>query len=201
MVLDTEWSDAWRGAFRIELRAEAIGLASRGWPILPGSYPAAGTWHGPVPIHDDWQHTVASPERVAEWWADKPYSVLVATGSYVDAIEVDDELGRRAAVLLRSSDRPAPILAMPNGKWVFLTAAGSALPAELAARPGVVRHGEGSWVALPPTPFEHGVVHWRVKPEVWAWQLPPASAMHGVLVRAMNSLPYEPMSRISASAA
>lgn len=200
-MLSTEWSDAWRGAFRIELRAEAIGLASRGWPVLPGTYPTGSDWTGPVPVHEDWHSSMgASAKRIAAWWTGQPYSVLVATGTVVDAVEVDDELGRKAACLLRSADRPAPILAMPNGKWVFLTAPGSDLPAELAARPGVRRHGDGSWVPLPPTPFEHGVVHWRVKPEVWGWQLPNASAMHGVLARAMNEIDLGYTPRIASAA-
>ena len=33
-----DWSDSWRGAFRIELRAQAIGLAYRGWHVMPGIY-------------------------------------------------------------------------------------------------------------------------------------------------------------------
>ncbi|MGH3451735.1 MAG: bifunctional DNA primase/polymerase, partial [Haloechinothrix sp.] len=67
-MFSTEWSDNWRGAFRIELRAEAIGLASRGWPVLPGTYPSGTEWSGPVPVHSDWQETVgATPDQVASW--------------------------------------------------------------------------------------------------------------------------------------
>ena len=29
----------WAGAFRIELRVQAIELASRGWSVLPGTFP------------------------------------------------------------------------------------------------------------------------------------------------------------------
>ena len=60
-MLESDWSDSWREAFRIELRAEAIGLASRGWPVLPGTYPVGTEWagrngieaDGPVPVHAD----------------------------------------------------------------------------------------------------------------------------------------------------
>lgn len=195
-------SVAWRDAFRIELRAEAIGLAARGWPVVPGTSPTGYGWSGPVPVHDDWQErAVASSRDIAAWWGGGAYSVLVATGSYVDAVEVDAELGHRAATLLRETGRPAPILAMPNGKWVFLTESGEALPAELAARPGVVWHGAGSWVPVPPTPFEHGVVHWRVKPEVWEWKLPHAGALHGVLARALTTLQDTHSSPLHAHAA
>lgn len=200
-MLHTDWPDAWRGAFRIELRSEAVDLAIKGWPVFPGTYPTGPDWDGrPRPVSGDWRATLGVPtDQIAQWWNDEPFSVLVATGSVLDAIEVDDELGRKAACLLRASDRPAPILAMPNGKWVFLTTAGTPLPAELAARPGIVQHGDGSWLPLPPTPYHQGIVHWRVKPEVWGWRLPVASAMHGVLARAMRELAEMPRIPVSAA--
>lgn len=186
-MLDTV---GWRDAFRIELRAVAIGLAARGWPVLPGTIPADCDEMRPEPVHADWARQLgAHSQRIASWWTKHPYSVLVATGTTVDAVEVDDELGRKAASLLRESGRPAPIVAMPDGKWLFLTQAGAAPPAELVNRDGVYWHGAGSCVPLPPTPFAQGVVHWRVKPEVWEWQLPRASALHGLLARAWGLLP------------
>src|SRR4051812_4514665 len=117
-MLDTDWSDSWRGAFRIELRAEAIGLAWRGWPVLPGTLPAkaeagAEVWSGPVPVHEDWTNRLgAHPNEVATWWNnDQAHSLLVATGTVLDAVEVGDELGKRAARLLRATGYPAPIVA------------------------------------------------------------------------------------------
>ncbi|WP_116051006.1 bifunctional DNA primase/polymerase [Amycolatopsis palatopharyngis] len=193
-MLDTDWSSGWRGAFKIELRAEAIGLAWRGWPVLPGTYPDTAAsaddttgWTVPVPEHEDWQDRLgAHPQQVAEWFTGNPHSLLVATGRVLDAVEVDDDLGRRAARLLRATGQPAPIVAMPNGRWLFLTTVADRLPAELIERANVRCHGEGSWVPLPPTPFQHGVVHWRVKPEVWGWQLPEADTVHAVLVDALT---------------
>lgn len=195
-MLDIEWPDSWRAAFRIELRAEAIGLAWRGWPVVPGTYPdadstelqnTASKWTRPTPVHSDWKRRIgAHPQQVATWWTGRPYSLLVATGTLVDAIEVDDRIGRRAAALLRATGQPAPIVAMPNGRWLFLTASTDRLPRPLAETEGVEWHGEGSWVPLPPTPFRHGVVHWRVKPDVWGWKLPRAEAVHDVLVRALR---------------
>ncbi|WP_277681422.1 bifunctional DNA primase/polymerase [Saccharomonospora azurea] len=198
-MVDTEWPNSWRAAFRIELRAEAIGLAWRGWPVVPGTYPDADTtvgtpntetlWTRPAPAHSDWQSRIgAHPQQVAAWWTGRPYSVLVATGTLVDAIEVDDHLGRRAAMLLRGTGRPAPIVAMPNGRWLFLVASADHLPRELDEAETVEWHGEGSWIPLPPTPFHHGVVHWRVKPDVWGWNLPPAPVVHDVLLRALNDV-------------
>ncbi|ACU98540.1 bifunctional DNA primase/polymerase [Saccharomonospora viridis] len=203
-MLDTQWPNSWRAAFRIELRAEAIGLAWRGWPVIPGTYPdsdadtahAGGVtqtrdsaeWTGPVPVHSDWERRLgAHPQQVAAWWTGKPYSLLVATGTVVDAVEVDDNLGRRAAMLLRATGRPAPIVAMPNGRWLFLTSSSESFPSTLSEVEGIRRHGKGGWIPLPPTPFEHGVVHWRVKPDVWGWKLPQADIVHDVLMRALRS--------------
>lgn len=190
-MLDTDWSDGWRSAFRIELRAEAIGLACHGWPVLPGTFPATPdggqtTWAGPEPVHADWAERFGvHPAEVAEWWT-KPYSLLVATGKVLDAVEVDIELGKRAAGLLRATGHPAPIVATPDGRWLFLTTVADQLPERLATSGEVRWHGDGSFVPLPPTPYHHGVVHWRVKPDVWGWRLPAAEAVHSVLTRALD---------------
>jgi hypothetical protein len=194
-----DWSDSWRGAFRIELRAQAIGLAYRGWPVLPGTYPAGSQWSGgsntaaqdnqagPSPVHEDWaQRAGATPDEVAEWWNGEAFSVLVATGTVLDAIEVGAELGRRTAAVLRSAGQPVPIAATPQGRWLFLTTAGQPLSRELAAHDDIVAHGVGSWIPLPPTAFEHGIVHWRVRPEVCGWELPAPHVVQNAMLRALT---------------
>lgn len=205
-----DWSDSWRGAFRIELRAQAIGLAYRGWPVLPGTYPAGSRWvggsrpdqngpssaakadpssaqvDGPSPVHEDWPERIgATAEQVAEWWNGEAFSVLVATGTVLDVIEVGAALGRRTASVLRSAGRPVPIAATPQGRWLFLTAPGAALPRELSGHEDIVLHGAGSWIPLPPTAFEHGIVHWRVRPEVCGWELPTPHVIQDAMVRAL----------------
>src|SRR6266568_1362414 len=165
-----DWSDSWRGAFRIELRAQAIGLAYRGWPVLPGTYPAGSHWTGgktddnqtgPSPVHEDWAvRAGATPDEGAEW-------------------------GRRTAAVLRSAGQPVPIAATPQGRWLFLTTAGQPLSRELAAHDDIVLHGAGSWIPLPPTAFEHGIVHWRVRPEVCGWELPAPHVVQDAMVRAL----------------
>ncbi|MFD1151696.1 bifunctional DNA primase/polymerase [Saccharothrix hoggarensis] len=186
-----EWSDSWRGAFRIELRAEAVNLAWHGWPVLPGTYPAGEQWagrdgveaDGPVPVHGDWQERIGTKaEQVATWWTGHSYSILLATGHGVDAIEVGADLGRRAAVELRATGIPVPIVATPEGRWMFLVASG-----EPVATDGDVKHyGQGEYVPLPPSPCQVGVVHWRVKPQICAWQLPHASVVRDALLQAAD---------------
>ncbi|SDN33504.1 bifunctional DNA primase/polymerase [Allokutzneria albata] len=191
-----DWSDSWRGAFRIELRAEAIGLAWRGWPVLPGTYPTAAGWagrdgiqtDGPVPVHQDWAERVGTqPDQVATWWSGRPYSLLVATGIVLDAIEVDAELGRRAAIELRAAGVVVPIAATPSGSWLFLTGTGAQLRRELAVQGGIVLHGKDSYIPLPPSPFQHGVAHWRVKPQVCGWNLPSSEIVQDALSLALRS--------------
>jgi hypothetical protein len=194
-LTDMDWSDSWRGAFRIELRAQAIGLAYRGWPVMPGTYPAGSDWvgggtshlTGPNPVHEDWAQRVgASADEVAEWWSGEAFTLLVATGTTLDAIEVGTEIGRRTAAVLRSAGRPVPIAATPGGRWLFLTTSGQTLSRELAEHDDVVPHGAGSWIPLPPTAFEHGIVHWRVHPEVCGWQLPTSHTVQDAMVRAVT---------------
>ncbi|OLR89726.1 bifunctional DNA primase/polymerase [Actinokineospora bangkokensis] len=193
-MISSDRSDSWRRAFQVELRAEAIGLAFRGWPVLPGTYPAGSVWagrdgyaaSGPVPVHADWQARVGTAaEVVATWWTGQPHSLLLATGAGFDAIEVDVDLGREAARVLRSVGVPVPIIGTPDSRWLFLTTSGGALGTDLAAA-GAVLHGAGEWITLPPSPAAHGVVHWRVKPEVCGWRIPDSRTVQDALLTALG---------------
>lgn len=203
-------SDSWHGAFRIELRAEAISLAWRGWPVLPGTFPTdptdspetpdptkptestgsggnGGTTAHPAPVHSDWAERIGTPPaQVAGWWTGQPYSLLVATGIVLDAVEVDAQIGRRVAALLRSAGSVTPIAATPGGQWLFFTSVADRPRAELVEAPDVTLHGRGSWVPLPPTPHGHGIVHWRVKPEVCGWHLPEAALVQDAVAAAVT---------------
>ncbi|GAB3296572.1 bifunctional DNA primase/polymerase [Parasphingorhabdus pacifica] len=199
-----DWSaDGWRSAFRIELRVQAIGLASRGWPVLPGTYPEGSRWtgrsgndaaHGQAvtglePVHLDWQQRLEQDrdtDQVASLWTERPYNLLVATGTAVEALEIDADWGKRAAGALRSVGAPTPIVATPDGRWYFLTAPGGRLCAELADSGRVRLHSTGSWIPLPPTTYQHGVVHWRAKPETCGWRLPVPEMVQDALCSGMD---------------
>ena len=193
-MLEMDWSDTWRRAFRVELRAQAVTFAWRGWAVLPGTYPTGAQWAGrdgmqdtgPVPVHKDWQDRIGTQaEQVASWWTGRPYSLLLATGAGYDAIEVGGSLGTAAARVLRSVGLPVPIIGTPAGRWLFLTRSGQGVADELATHKDIVLHGDGSWVPLPPTPFQHGVVHWRVRPEVCGWQIPESHVVQDALLDAL----------------
>src|SRR5215217_8836941 len=91
----SQTSQTWRGAFHVELRAEATSLASRGWPVLPGTHPESvlwgsseneTPWQEPMPVQDNWRELLDrnSLQAVEQW--QQPYSLLVATGLVLDAV-------------------------------------------------------------------------------------------------------------------
>ncbi|MPZ64572.1 MAG: DNA primase [Pseudonocardiaceae bacterium] len=195
-----DWTDTWRDAFRTELRAEAIGFACHGWPVVPGSYPCGSAWlgahgreglaaDGPAPLHADFAGLAGcGPERTAALWDGRPFSVLLATGLGVDALELSAELGRATAIGSRVAGVPVPIAATPTGRWLFPVAGGGSLHPGLTGHADVVWHTSGSWVALPPSPALAGVVHWRVKPDVCGWQLPRLGDVEHALLDAVDGV-------------
>ncbi|MGH3873578.1 MAG: bifunctional DNA primase/polymerase [Pseudonocardiaceae bacterium] len=195
-------TDTWRDAFRTELRSEAIGFACHGWPVVPGSYPRGSHWvgafpsmraggeqHGSVPVHPDWARLAGcGPERVAQLWSDHPFSVLLATGMGVDALDLPAELGRATAIGLRVVGVAVPLAVTPSGRWLVPVLGGSALHRELDHHPEVVLHAEGDWVPLPPSPCLPGVVHWRVKPGMCGWQLPRLDEVTDAVLAALDEV-------------
>jgi hypothetical protein len=114
--------------------------------------------------------------------------LLVATGIVLDAIEVGVGLGRLAAAALRTAGVPVPIVATPDGRWMFVTRTGRRIPAELAeVGAEVIHHGEGRFIPLPPSPYRHGVVHWRVKPRPGGLYLPEPEIVAEALREAVRT--------------
>ena len=195
-----DWTDAWRDAFRIELRAEAINFAEHGWPVVPGSYPRGDHWvgapygqragtgaHGFVPVHRNWRHLAGCGlQHVAALWSGQPFSVLLATGMGIDALEVSAAVGRAGAIGLRVMDIPAPIAATPAGRWLFPVLGGGRLSSKLAEHPDVMLHAHGGWIPLPPSLCLSGVVHWRVKPATWGWELPKLADVGDAVLAALQ---------------
>jgi Bifunctional DNA primase/polymerase, N-terminal len=192
------WWAGYRAVYRAELKSNALGLADHGWPLLPGTYWQSDRWSG---IADAPQNgpTVVTADGVAEatddravieaWWTERPYSVLIATGSVVDVIEVSALVGRRVCAQLREIGMVVPVAATPTGRWWFAVRAGEALRPELASRPEVVLHGRGDWVAAPPSEGPQGVVHWRVPPESCDWRLPEPSDLQVAVLDVVGSRP------------
>jgi hypothetical protein len=157
-----------------ELLSMALAYATHGWPILPGTYrlPPAPSWRGRrgarglEPITDDLGMASTDPVQVAAWWACQPYSVLLATGRGVDALELAGDPGAVAVDALRDAGLRGPAALTPAGGVLLLVASG-------ARAGGPARwHGPGSWLPLPPTEGHR----WRVAPDQVGWRLPDAAA-------------------------
>ncbi|MFB7909580.1 bifunctional DNA primase/polymerase [Kitasatospora sp. NPDC056076] len=106
--------------------------------------------------------------------ADAEGSVLFPTGRAFDVLDVPEPAGLQALVRLeRMGTQVGPVLAPPTGRLQFLVSAGTArrLP-DLLYRMGwddaaldLTCHGEGSYVAAPPTVLgELGPVRWLRRP-------------------------------------
>ena len=169
------------------LRRAAQRYADRGWRVIPGASLIGSRFVcGPLcptvschPATDHWEKLAASDlSEVERWWADAPYSVLLATGYLFDVIEAPARLAvpaiRRCTV--------GPVAVTPDGRWMFLVAPGDSLRPEFAAHLDVVLHGPGSWVPAPPTRTPLGRVRWEVHPAVTGWRLPDPYAVQATLL-------------------
>lgn len=194
-----QWWDSYRAVYGTELRAEAMVLVDHGWAVVPGTFPQGDLWTGrtqapqtgPSPVLEDWAREATTDRgQVAAWWSGLPYSILLPTGLALDVIEVPASVGRRAAAVLRSIGVPVPIAATPTGEWLFPVRSGEPLRPDLAGRGGMVLHGRGSFVAVPPSTFPQGSVHWRVRPAACGWALPDPYRVQEALAEAVRLRPY-----------
>lgn len=178
-----------------EIRAAAVDLARHGWPVLPGTYQFTGdgAWLGKrdaaglEPVTPLWQlATTTVPEVALERWTRRPYSVLLACGLGINAVEVPATHGQRTLARLPLLDR-GPVVATPFGSWLFFVRGDSEpLRPELAANAHGQLHANGSWLPLPPTTRE-GVSHrWMVSPADVGWVLPASAGVQRVLVASLE---------------
>ncbi|WP_377269220.1 bifunctional DNA primase/polymerase [Peterkaempfera sp. SMS 1(5)a] len=127
------------------------------------------------------------PEVRALWEAAPQASVLLPAGRAFDVLDVPVQAGCRALVRLeRMGTRLGPVLASPAGRALFFVAPGAAreLP-DLLYRMGwddaaldLVCHGEGSYVAAPPTVLAGlGPMHWLRPPTAEGAGRPPEARL------------------------
>jgi hypothetical protein len=174
---------------RHRLRRAAVCYAEHGWAVVPGAVLVGDRFRCDTgcptvachPARETWRDmALRDPAAVPLWWARQPRAILLATGRAFDVLDVPAFLGQRAA-----RDRPRrPVAVTGAGRWMFLVRPGAALRRELACRPDVVLHGEGSWIPAPPTQTLEGQVRWLVDPEEVGWRLPDPRAVQASLVAA-----------------
>lgn len=195
------WWDSSRVGYGTQLQSAAVGLAAHGWPVLPGTFWQGRGWcgrpgsrdvsqTGPLPIPaSGLAAATTDAARVAEWWSGPPYSILVATGTTVNVIDVDATVGRQARTTLRARGVTAPALSTTAGRWRFAVKAARPLRPELAAHPDVLLYGPGSFVVAPPSDDAQGAQRWEVGPWACRWQLPDS---YDVQYAVLTALGLEP---------
>ncbi|MEU8514838.1 bifunctional DNA primase/polymerase [Kitasatospora sp. NPDC048722] len=154
-----EYTGRWGWAVAVTGRAAGNAPAS----CRCGSARCAAPGLHPVPGCEGAVHT-----------ADAEGSVLFPTGRAFDVLDVPEQAGVQALVRLeRMGTQVGPVLTAPTGRLQFLVAPGTArrLP-DLLYRMGwddaaldLACHGEGSYVAAPPTVLPGlGPVRWLRRP-------------------------------------
>ncbi|MET0425989.1 MAG: bifunctional DNA primase/polymerase [Actinoplanes sp.] len=192
---------------RVSLRRAALQYAAHGWAVTPGARRIGQrfacerpgcpimTCH---PALESWADTASTDAGVVgAWWRRRPYTVLLATGGAVDALEVPAALGLRALGMARlhsgllgaeRADVRGPVAVTAGGRWLFLVRPGVPLRSELDHRLDVVRHGRDSWIPVPPNRMIEGPVRWAVAPEQTGWRLPDAAIVQALLVDAIGAV-------------
>lgn len=175
-----------------ELRSAATAMAGHGWPVLRGTYYDGGRWHGRPgavglrPVDEPWSAawTVGLAD-VTRWWAEEPFSVLVACGHGVDCIELPGSAGHRMLAPLRAARRRLPAMCTPVGTHVLF------VRTQLGPRPRLVSvslRSTDSWVAVPPTGPGTGY-RWAAdcSPDCVDWQLPELRGVYEVIASSVRA--------------
>ncbi|WBB58028.1 bifunctional DNA primase/polymerase [Streptomyces sp. WMMC500] len=141
------------------------------------------------------------PRMVRWWWEQRPDApVLLATGGRApSAVSLPAVTAARALTRLdRLGVRTGPVVATPE-RWALLVASyGYDELGELLGEHGWVPaslgfHGEGGYLALPPSQTGAGRVRWEraPRPDGGAPWLPPVASVVDVLVAAVVAAPGE----------
>ena len=143
-----------------------MGLAWRGWPVLPGTYPAGSQWagkegvqeDGPVPVHRDWADRVLHPrygherEYEVQLAGEAPASALAALRR---GVRLDEGVARAAEIRVVGRSRLRLVLRTGWKRQVrrMCTAVGLRVLRLRRVRMGPLLLGrlrEGAWRELSP---------------------------------------------------
>ncbi|WP_419996435.1 bifunctional DNA primase/polymerase [Streptomyces boninensis] len=188
---------------RAEPRSGRTGRAGRAVQASRGAgcacpYPECAA-AGAHPFEPGLLAATTDARMVGWWWEQRPDApVLLATGRGASAVSLPAVAGARAlAALERAGVRTGPVVATPD-RWAVLVRPYSLaeLGEVLNAQdwvPGTLRfHGDGGYLALPPSRTGAGPVRWERTPggrgEVATPWLPDVTSVIGELTAACAQL-------------
>ncbi|GGM90493.1 bifunctional DNA primase/polymerase [Dactylosporangium sucinum] len=185
---------------RFKLRRAAAEYAAHGWPVRPGSFlvgrrARARRFHCGEPgcrtvaCHPTRLPPTTAADVVAGYWRVHPYTVLLPTGRAFDILEVPAALGRAALLGDGFVAARGPVAVTPGDRWMFLVLPGHGVLPELSQQPGVVLHGQGSWVPAPPSPQFGGRVRWELPPDAHGWRPAEPYAVQALMLDAIGAGP------------
>ncbi|WP_436499470.1 bifunctional DNA primase/polymerase [Actinokineospora sp. HUAS TT18] len=166
-----------------EVREAALDCVRHGWPVLPGTYQLddSGRWWGRrdaaglLPAFPDWRDSVITDvERTDEIWSRRPYSLLLACGSGLDAVEVSREMSRGVAQRLDAAGIAGPRVLTPSFTTFVLVRSIERTAADECGQPT-------SWIPLPPSTNGHRPYRWASSPESVDWHVPHMTTVTNIL--------------------
>lgn len=105
--------------------------------------------------------------EIAARWSERPHTLLLATGSVVDVLELP---ALATAAVEDARTLGVPVARLPTGRWLLFAATaegGTDSWAPLnAERNGPLLHSQRSLVPVPPSRLPQGQVRWRSRPEL-----------------------------------
>ena len=130
---------------------------------------------------------IRDAHEVGRHWLHQPYSPLLLTGTRAHAVEGDTAALGPVVRRLSEAGLRVPVLALRRGRLCLLTRPLGALGGDLSSH-GLVHHGQGSWVPLPPAQMGGVVLGWVRTPAETAWTL-PSTAEVGAALQALTGQP------------
>lgn len=122
----------------------------------------------------------ALPAVMAAQWSERPHTLLLATGSVVDALELP---ALATDAVAEAGALGVPVARLPTGGWLLFAATpegGTDCWAPIdPRRKGLLLHGQRSLVPLPPSLLPQGRVRWRSRPELSPDRLLPVAKLLG----------------------
>lgn len=158
------------GQWLTEVRDAAVSYVRHGWPVRPARLTS-------IAVSGFCDDAITDAEEALETWTRAPYPILLACGSFVEAIEVPDLVSRNAIHALRIAGLLGPIIAAPFGTDYLLASAGQRRSdledGDLVGRQLAPRER----LVLPPTAVDAPLHRWRISPTAVGWKLPNLFAL------------------------